>query len=156
MDNLNYTFNGIGDFTLIRNRTMSQVPFEFQGRCDEVSASAGATVFKAVGGYEGNSGTIEININNITGNLDIFHNKMNRTTVNSTFALGDVMVAKPNASEIRAEFPSGKLFKIISIPWIQTFILTIFILPCRRNFVISHKKIRKYLRFDNTIIAQLL
>lgn len=92
---------------------MSQVPFEFQSRCDEVSRDAGATVFKAVAGYEGNSGTIEININNVTGNLDIYYNRVNRTTANISFTLGnnEIEVTKLNSSLIRAEFKSGMLSK---------------------------------------------
>ncbi|RDD39381.1 Mucin-like protein [Trichoplax sp. H2] len=115
VDNQNYTFNGIGDFILLRNRTMSQTPFEFQARSDEVSPGAGATAFKAVGGYEGGSGIVEFNYDKVTKSLQLYYNKVNRTIGDLPLTLGSdaIHVLKLNSSAMRAEFKSGTTLQAI-------------------------------------------
>ena len=108
MDSQSYTFNGIGDFTLIRNRTISDVPFEFQGRCEEFSTGVGATVFKAVGGYEGNSGIVEFKANATASKVDFYYNgvKQNMAKITTIFGNGTVVVTV-NGTVASAEFQSG-------------------------------------------------
>lgn len=108
MDSQNYTFNGIGDFILLRNRTASTKPFEYQSRCDEISPGAGATIFKAIGGYEGNSGNVEFKSNNITGEIDFYYNNTKQNLGNQSVTFGnDAVLVTLNKTRATAEFESG-------------------------------------------------
>ncbi|RDD39384.1 Mucin-like protein [Trichoplax sp. H2] len=112
LDSLTYTFNGLGDFTLVRNRTASAVPFEFQSRCVEVSNGAGATVFNAVGGYEGNSGIIEFKANNVTKQVDVYYNRTLQMVGNQSVTFGNgAIYVTVNGTTITAEFESGTVIQ---------------------------------------------
>ena len=108
MDSQNYTFNGIGDFILLRNRTATMRQFEYQCRCDEFSPGAGATIFKAIGGYEGNSGTVEFKANNATSQIDVYYDNTKQNIGNQPVPYGNgAVLITWNRTIASAEFESG-------------------------------------------------
>ncbi|RDD39379.1 Mucin-like protein [Trichoplax sp. H2] len=109
LDGVRYTFNGLGDFVLLQNRTAVVPALEVQARCVKVAPNAGATAFRAVGASEGNSGSIEFNVNTATNTIDILYNK--QTVVigssGSTTYQSGLIVNKLNTTYAIAQFPSG-------------------------------------------------
>ncbi|RDD39383.1 Mucin-like protein [Trichoplax sp. H2] len=115
MDFQNYTFNGIGDFILLRNSTTSLVPFEYQCRCDEISPGAGATVIKSVGGYEGNSGIVEFKANNFTGEIELYYNRAKQMVGNVSsvpFGNNSVLITM-NGTSASVQFESGSILGVM-------------------------------------------
>lgn len=94
---------------MVRNRTTSAVPFEFQSRCDEIAVGAGATVFKAIGGYEGNSGIVEFKANATARKVDFYFNRVKQNIDNTSRIFGDnTVLITMNGMVASAEFRSGK------------------------------------------------
>lgn len=109
MDGAQYTFNGLGDFVLLQNRSSDVPALEVQARCVRVNPTAGATAFKAVAASEANSGSIEFNVNMTANTLNILYNKQPISISNSqSLSYGNnLIVSKVNRTYALAQFASG-------------------------------------------------
>ena len=110
LDGSQYTFNGLGDFVLLQNRSSTVPAIEVQARCVRVNPTAGATAFRAVAASEANSGSIEFSVNQTTNNtINVLYNQQPLLISNSeSMSMEKLIVSKINATYVLAQFASGE------------------------------------------------
>ncbi|XP_078585797.1 uncharacterized protein LOC144867617 [Branchiostoma floridae x Branchiostoma japonicum] len=133
-DGLSYTFNGLGEFTLVKT-SEADVQFRLQGRTEKAIGTQGAaeaTVFTAFASKQEGSSTVEMGMNEDRTNMtlmvdgqyinitDLQHNgaqrfanvslqynfNSNRTSVIATFSSGVTVTATPQKLMLNVEIGS--------------------------------------------------
>ena len=113
LDGKQYTFNGLGEYTLLQT---SQRSFILQGRTMQAirngSISVAATVFSAFAMKENNADIVQVTLNSTLTGLDVLVNKtvslsMESLLINDTAEYNNVQVARMSSNSITIIFASG-------------------------------------------------
>jgi len=108
LDTGNYTFNGLGEFTMV---DVKDGMFQLQARTKLAKGEGTATVFVAAVAKEEDTSTVQVNLKDEGGlevlvDSEVFQNYSSLTNV-SVMLSGSVAVSRPENNSFLVTFPSG-------------------------------------------------
>ncbi|XP_022800806.1 uncharacterized protein LOC111338572 [Stylophora pistillata] len=108
LDGQNYTFNGLGEYTMVE---LQDASFQLQARTKLAKGGGTATVFVAAVAKEKDTSTVQVNLKD-EGGLEVlvdsvvYQNYTSLTNISRTLD-GSVSVARPENNSFLVAFPSG-------------------------------------------------